>query len=160
LLNVAPFDVPDRVKSLLSEVQQLKKQVAELDAAGVLSADSLIERGEEIDGVHVIVADTPGANVNLMRQLIDQIRKKSDKAAVLLAAVQASSKVTVVAGLSRDVVEMGGHAGNWVKATAAAMGGGGGGRPDMAQAGGKSPEKLPEALETARTTIRSMLQQN
>ena len=158
LLNVAPLDVPERVTALLSEVQQLKQQVAELNAGGVLSADALIERSETVGDVCVIVCEAPGANANLMRQLIDQIRKKTDKAAVLLASTQSSSKVTVVAGLSREVIELGGNAGNWAKQTAAVMGGGGGGRADMAQAGGKSPDKLPAALQEARRVIDAVLQ--
>ncbi|MFW6172077.1 MAG: alanine--tRNA ligase, partial [Planctomycetota bacterium] len=157
LLNVAPFDVPERVAALLDEVQQREQRVAELDEAGALSADNLIERGERMDGIRVVICEIPGGNANLMRQLIDQIRKKTEKAAVLLAAVK-NSKVTLVAGLSREVIDRGGDAGNWVKQTATVLGGGGGGRPDMAQAGGKSPEKLPDALQEARRSIRSMLQ--
>ncbi len=157
-LNVAPFEVPQRVASIVTEVEQLQQRVAEMEAAGVLSADALIECGEMLGDVCVVVCETPGANVSLMRQLIDQIRKKTGKAAVLLAAAQGPGKVTVVAGLSRDVVKLGGNAGDWVKRTAGIMGGGGGGRPDMAQAGGKSPEKLPAALEEARQAIRIVLQ--
>lgn len=157
LLNVAPFDVPQRVVALLEEVRDLEKQVRELDQAGALSADSLLERGEQMEDVSVVICEIPGGNANLMRQLIDQVRKKSDQSAVLLAAVQ-NSKVTLVAGLSQAVVDRGANAGNWVKQTATVLGGGGGGRPDMAQAGGKSPEKLPEALQEARRVIGSMLQ--
>ena len=157
LLNVTPFDVPHRIASLLTEVAQLRERVAELNAAGVLSADALIERGEMMGAVRVVVCETPGANTSLMRQLIDQVRKKSDNAAVLLATVQGSDKVTLVAGLSRALVDQGASAGQWVKQTAAIVGGGGGGRPDMAQAGGKSPEKLPAALAEARRLIAEML---
>ena len=77
--------------------------------------------------------------------------------AVLLAASQGDSKVTLVAGVSRDLVDRGASAGHWVKQVAPVVGGGGGGRPDMAQAGGKSPEKLSEALDRAREVIQSML---
>ena len=63
----------------------------------------------------------------------------------------------LVAGSSRDLVEQGLDAVNWIRQTAIVVGGGGGGRPDMAQAGGKTPEKLPEALETARKTLEKML---
>ena len=123
----------------------------------MLSADALIERGEVVDGVHVVVCETPGANPNLMRQWIDQIRKKTDQAAIFLAAVQGEDKVLLVAGLSRTLVDRGLSAGNWVKDVAAVVGGGGGGRPDLAQAGGKQPEQLPAALEKARVLIREML---
>jgi alanyl-tRNA synthetase len=66
--------------------------------------------------------------------------------------------VQLVAGLSKDLIERGLHAGNWLKEVAPIVGGGGGGRPDLAQAGGKSPENIPAALEKAHATIRSKLQ--
>ena len=66
-------------------------------------------------------------------------------------------KVLLVGGLSRDLVERGLKAGDWVGAAASAVGGGGGGRPDMAQAGGKDPSKLPAALEAARESMRQQL---
>jgi alanyl-tRNA synthetase len=158
LLNVAPLDVPARVASLRKEVEQLREQVAELSAAGVLSADSLIERGVTMGNVLVVVCETPGANTNLMRQLIDQIRKKSPQAAVLLASAQGADKVTVVAGLTRAVTDLGADAGRWVRQVAAVLGGGGGGRADMAQAGGRFPDKLPEALAEAERIIRNVLE--
>ncbi len=157
LLNVAPFDVPQRVAALLEEVEQLKSRVVELTAAGILSADALIQRGVLEGDVCVVICETPGANPNLMRQLIDQVRKKVDRAAVLLASSPAPDKVTLVAGLSRSLVDAGASAGTWVKETAAIVGGGGGGRADMAQAGGKFPEKLPAALLEARRVIADML---
>jgi alanyl-tRNA synthetase len=157
ILNVASMDVPDRTQALLAEVEQLKTRVAELNRSGLLSADALIERGEVVDGVHVVVCETPGANPNLMRQWIDQIRKKTDQAAIFLAAVQGKDKVLLVAGLSRTLIDRGLSAGSWVKEVAVIVGGGGGGRPDLAQAGGKLPEQLPAALEKARVLIREML---
>lgn len=77
--------------------------------------------------------------------------------AVLLAGRQEEGKVLLVAGLSKELVKKGLDAVKWVKSAAAIVGGGGGGRPDMAQAGGKDAEKLPEALETARTTVQQLL---
>ncbi|MHB0955244.1 MAG: alanine--tRNA ligase [Pirellulaceae bacterium] len=157
LLNVAPMDVPERTAALLTEVAQLQARVAELSRGGLLSADALIERGELLGEVRVVVCETPGANPNLMRQWIDQIRKKTEQAAVLFAATQGEDRVLLVAGLSRGLVERGLSAGDWVKEVAAVVGGGGGGRADLAQAGGKHPEHIPRALEKARTTIHQML---
>jgi alanyl-tRNA synthetase len=157
ILNVAAMDVPTRTEALLAEVEQLKARVAELSRSGLLSATALIERAEVIDGVHVVVCETPGANPNLMRQWIDQVRKKTDQAAIFLAAVQGEEKVLLVAGLSRVLVERGLSAGEWVKQIAPLVGGGGGGRADLAQAGGKQPEQLPAALDRAKTLIREML---
>ena len=104
-----------------------------------------------------IVRETPGANSNLMRQLIDQIRKQIGSSAVFLATAEGDNKVTLVAGLSRDLVERGLSAGNWVKEVAPVVGGGGGGKPDLAQAGGKDPAKLAAALTAARQVLDKML---
>jgi alanyl-tRNA synthetase len=157
MLNVAAFDVPKRLASLLAEKQDLERQLEQLAEAGDLSAESLLEKAETIGETQVVVVELPGANPNLMRQLIDQLRKKGDSTAILLAAVTGETKVLLVAGVSRDLVERGCSAGDWVRRVAPVVGGGGGGKPDMAQAGGKLPDKLPEALELARTSIREML---
>jgi alanyl-tRNA synthetase len=93
----------------------------------------------------------------MLRQLIDQIRKKTSPSAVFLATTEGDSKVVLVAGVSRDLVDKGVSAGNWVRDVAPVVGGGGGGKPDLAQAGGKQPEKLPEALNKAREVARAML---
>ena len=76
---------------------------------------------------------------------------------MLLATAEGDDKVTLVAGVSRDLVEKGVSAGNWVRDVAPVVGGGGGGKPDLAQAGGKQPAKLPEALAKAREVARTML---
>ena len=156
-LNVAISDVNERLDALLGDRGRLVKELKAATAGGKLSADELIAAGERVGNACLIVAETPGANPNVMRGWIDQIRKKMDSStAVLLAAVQ-GEKVLLVGGLSRDLVERGLKAGDWVGAAASAVGGGGGGRPDMAQAGGKDPSKLPAALEAARESMRQQL---
>ena len=156
-LNVAPFDVAERVQAMLADAETLREQINKLADSGDLSADSLLEKAEQVVGATVIIAETPGANPNIMRQIIDQLRKKVSPVAVLLAAPQGDSKVIVVAGLSRDLVDRGASAGKWVGDVAKVMGGGGGGKPDMAQAGGKHPEKLAEALQVALQTIQDQV---
>ncbi len=157
LINVAPFDLPVRVSGMLAEVEELKRQLANRAASGGLSADSLLQAAETIAGATVIVAEAPGANANLLRQLIDQIRKKTTTSAVFLATTEGADKVVLVAGVSRDLVAKGISAGNWVRDVAPIVVGGGGGKPDLAQAGGKQPEQLPAALLKAKEVIRTML---
>jgi alanyl-tRNA synthetase len=157
LLNVGAFDVPERIAAQLEEIRRLEEQLSQLKKSGALSADSLLEKAEVIAGVKVIAAETPGANSNLMRQWIDQLRKKTGPIAVLLAAREGDAKVLLVAGVSRELVDRGLSAGNWVKAVAQVVDGSGGGKPDMAQAGGKSPEKLPAALEKAKEEMKTSL---
>ena len=80
------------------------------------------------------------------RVLIDGLRRKVENGLAVLLISVSDGKVQLVAGLSRDLIERGLHAGNWLKQVAPVVGGGGGGRPDLAQAGGKNPEKIPDAL--------------
>ena len=84
-----------------------------------------------------------------MRQLIDVLRRKQETGLAVLLAAAADGKVQLVAGLSKDLIERGLHAGNWLKEVAPIVGGGGGGRPDLAQAGGKSPDQIDAALKRA-----------
>jgi alanyl-tRNA synthetase len=156
-LSVAMLSVPQRIEALKAEIAGLEKQLAERSAAGPLSGDRLLESAEQVGGVTVVVTEVPGIEANLMRQLIDQVRGKTTSSAVLLASRQGEDKVTLVAGISKDLQAKKLSAGEWIRPVAAAVGGGGGGRPDMAQAGGKEPAKLPEALQIAKETIRKML---
>jgi len=157
LLRIPPADVPARVESLLGEVRQLKKQLAAGPRAEGLSIDRLLAHATETAGTRIVVAEVPAGTPPMMRGLIDQLRRKAAPVAVMLAARQDEGKVLLIAGLSRDLVEGGLDAVQWVRAAAAKVHGGGGGRPDMAQAGGKDADKLPDALETARTSIQDML---
>jgi alanyl-tRNA synthetase len=157
-LNVSPFDVPARLAAMLLEVDLLKGQLASRASSGDLSAEALLAKAESIGGATVVVAEAPSANANLMRQLIDQIRKKTAPSAIFLATTEGEGKVVLVAGVSRDLVEKGVSAGNWVRDVAPVVGGGGGGKPDLAEAGGKQPDKLPDALTKARDVARAMLE--
>jgi alanyl-tRNA synthetase len=156
-LSVALLGVVERVEAMLAEVASLGERLAQRESAGPLSADALLEKARDASGVKVVVADVPGVEPNLMRQLIDQIRQKAPLSAVLLATKQGDDKVTLVAGVSKQLQERGVSAGQWIGPVAKAVGGGGGGRPDLAQAGGKEPAKLPEALKVAEKTIAELL---
>ena len=156
-LNVSLFDVPARAVALKAEAEDIRHQIDQREQAGGLSSKDLLKDADEVNGSKVVVANVEGADANLMRRLIDQLRKTAGPCAVMLATRQGDEKVLLVAGISRELVARGANAGNWVRATAKLVGGGGGGKPDMAQAGGRYPEKLPEALRQARTFIREML---
>ncbi|HYO23984.1 MAG TPA: alanine--tRNA ligase, partial [Lacipirellulaceae bacterium] len=157
LLSVAPLSVVQRLEAMQTEAAALEARLAERDAAGPVSADSLLQQATEHGGVTLVLAELPGVEPNLMRQLIDQIRQKQPLSAVLLATRQGDDKVTLVAGVSKQLQDRGVSAGKWIGPVAKAVGGGGGGRPDLAQAGGKEPAKLPEALGVARQTIEEMI---
>ena len=140
-LRITPDEVPDRVEAMAKELRQAKK----LSAAGAKSegvgVDALLAGAKKLGGVNVVVAEVAGGP-QVLRQLIDQLRRKAAPIAVMLGARQDEGKVMLVAGLSRELVDRGLDAVAWVRAAAALVGGSGGGRSDMAQAGGKTPEKL------------------
>jgi len=157
-LNVAPQEILTRLEALLEEQSKLKEQAQRLASTGDVSASSLMQHAVTVGDASVIVAETSGATANLMRQWIDQIRQQSSQpVAILLASREGDDKVLLVAGISRALVERGLSAGTWISRVAPVLGGGGGGKPDLAQAGGKHPHKLPEAIETAKATMRQML---
>jgi alanyl-tRNA synthetase len=155
-LKVPVGEVPARVAALAKEVRDLKKQLSGGARSGAVSADQLIASAVEVGKTRLVVSDIPGAGADELRLLIDQVRKKTGSAAILLTS-HGEGKVVLVAGISRDLQDRGLNAGEWIKTTAAAVGGSGGGRPDMAQAGGKDPEKLPAALDQARKTMQEKL---
>jgi alanyl-tRNA synthetase len=156
LLKAPAEDVPQRVAALVKEVRELKRQLSAGSKAGVMSVDELLGQARELAGTKVIVAEVPGGSADDLRHLIDQLRQKASSVAALLGSRE-EGKVLLVAGISRDLEAKGVHAGNWIRETAKIVGGSGGGKPGMAQAGGKDPEKLPQALEAARREINAKL---
>jgi alanyl-tRNA synthetase len=149
-------EVPDRVAALAKEVRELKKQLAAGARQGAVSTEQLLEAATDLAGVKVVVAEVPGANSGVLREHIDQLRRKASPIAVLLASTE-EGKVTLIAGISRELQQQGLDASKWIGPAAQIVGGRGGGKPDMAQAGGKEVDKLPEALEQARLVIRDLL---
>ncbi len=159
VLKVPGGEVPARVETLVKEVRRLKKKLAAEPVGEGISAERLLSRATRLGDVQVVVAEVPGANANALRGLIDQLRRQAAPVAVMLGTRQEEGKAMLVAGLSRDLVAQGGDAVKWVRAAAARIQGGGGGRPDMAQAGGKNAEQMPQALQTARQAVAQMLGQ-
>ena len=94
-------------------------------------------------------------DMNALRQMVDEFKQQLTSGIILLA-IENGEKVQLAGSVSEDLVKKGYHAGNMVKQAASICGGGGGGRPDMAQAGGKNPEKINEALESAKDYIKNV----
>jgi alanyl-tRNA synthetase len=134
---------------MLAEVQTLNDQLEKLRVAGKVDADELISSAELVGDMRIIAKVLPGANRGLMVQLIDQVRKKFNPVAVLFATSPGEGEVLLSAGISRDLVDQGFNAGEWIGAVASVVGGKGGGKPDLAQAGGKNPEKIDDAMVAA-----------
>jgi len=134
-----------------------KKATAKAQRGAVEAvADLLASQAVDVAGVTVLVAEVPQGNADALRSGIDYVRNKKSSSAVLLATVD-DGKVTLVAGMSKDLVERGIKAGDLIKEICPLVGGKGGGRPDMAQGGGTDPKGLPQALERATEWIAGKL---
>jgi len=159
LLRVPTAQVGERVSGLLEEVKTLKKQATQrrAETGSRTSADDLLASAKKIGGATVVIQAVENLSADEMRQLIDVLRRKQETGLAILLAAAADGKVQLVAGLSKDLIEQGLHAGNWLKEVAPIVGGGGGGRPDLAQAGGKSPQQIPAALEHALKVIQERI---
>jgi alanyl-tRNA synthetase len=117
-------------------------------------ADNLLQQAIDAAGAKIIVADIPDATNEQVLGIIDSLRKRLTSYGILLATAT-DGKVNFVSVVSDDVITKGLKAGDWVKEAAKVTGGGGGGRPNMAQAGGKDPAKLPDALTAARAFVQN-----
>ncbi|WP_144557144.1 alanine--tRNA ligase [Bacillus pumilus] len=150
-------DVPKRIASLQADLKEVQREneslLAKLSQA---EAGSILEKVTEIGGVKVLTEKVNAKDMNHLRTMVDDLKAKLGSAVIVLGAIQ-NGKVNISAGVTKDVIEKGLHAGKLVKQAAEICGGGGGGRPDMAQAGGKQPEKLEEALATVEESVKSVL---
>ena len=154
-LNVKVDSVASRIQSMLADIEKLKKQIADMDSVEKVDADGLIAGAQKSGNVQVIVQQLHSSNPNIMRSLIDQVRKKTGPVAIFLATALSEEKVVMVAGISNELADKGLSAGKWVSEVAPVVGGKGGGHADLAQAGGKQPEKIKEALVAASDFIKA-----
>ncbi len=140
----------EQIKALQSENESLKSKAAK-EALG-----DVMDQVTEVGGVKLLAASVPGVDMNGLRELGDQLKEKLGEGVVVLAS-EADGKVSLVAMATDGAMAKGAHAGNLIKAIAGKVGGGGGGRPNMAQAGGKNPAGIPEAVAEAKTALLAQL---
>jgi alanyl-tRNA synthetase len=155
-LKANPKDVLQRIDALLGEVKQLQRENESLSAKlGNIEAANLVSQVKEVDGIKVLAAKVQATDMNNLRNMADDLKKKIGSAVIVLGSVN-EGKVNLIAGVTNDLIEKGFHAGKLVKEVASRCGGGGGGRADMAQAGGKDPQKLDAALQFVEEWVKSV----
>ncbi len=149
-------DVPARVDAVLAEAKELQRENESLTAKlSNIEAGNLVSKVKEVNGVNVLVAKVPATDMNNLRSMADDLKQKLDPVILVLGSAQ-GDKVNLIAGVTKDYIDKGYHAGKLIKEIATRCGGGGGGRPDMAQAGGKDPAKLDTALDFVEEWVRSL----
>ncbi|UAT29647.1 alanine--tRNA ligase [Bacillus badius] len=155
-LKANPKDILAKVESLQAEIKELQRENESLSQKlSNIEAGSLLDRVQEANEVKFLAARVQATDMNNLRSMTDELKQKLSSGIIVLAA-STGDKVNIVAAVTKDLVEKGYHAGKLVKEVATRCGGGGGGRPDMAQAGGKDPEKIEEALNFVEDWIKSV----
>ena len=157
VLKATPDNLAEKIahltaenKALHSEVESLKSKLSQ-DAMG-----DVMDQVQEIKGVKLLAAEVDGVDMNGLRDLGDQLKEKLGEGVVVLASGN-DGKVSLMVTATDAAMKQGAHAGNLVKAIAGLVGGGGGGRPNMAQAGGKNPAGIQEALKKAAEALEGQL---
>jgi alanyl-tRNA synthetase len=151
-----PRDLVGRVEGLLEEIRNLQRENDSLSTKlGNIEAGNLVDRVQNINGVNVLAAKVNATDMNNLRAMVDDLKQKLESAVIVLASPQ-GEKVNIIAGVTKDLIAKGHHAGKLVKEVATICGGGGGGRPDMAQAGGKDASQIEKALGTVEEWVKSV----
>jgi alanyl-tRNA synthetase len=159
-LRTRPQDAPQALATLMQDRKRLEKELKQGGAAGGGAAgvdvQTLADGAGEADGARVLAARLEDLDTKALLEVLDRLKGRLPGAAILLGSA-ADGRVHLVASVASELVERGVKAGAIVKAAAAVVGGGGGGRDTLAQAGGRDPERLDEAIETGRAAIEAAL---
>ena len=156
-LESSPFELLSKTTLLENRLKEFDKELELLRAQGAQAEFSKrLQSIQEVAGVPVLSAIIPNADADALRNLTDQFRQQHPSGVVVLGTVS-HNKPMLIAAVTPDLIARGIKAGDLIKRAAAVVGGGGGGRPDMAQAGGKDPDKLSEALDQVSAFIRENL---
>ena len=141
-----PADLQTKIESMMEEIKALHSENEKLKSKLAKEAmGDVMDQVQDVKGVKVLAVRADGVDMNGLRNLGDQLKEKLGEGVVVIASVL-DGKVNLMAAVTDEAQKKGAHAGNLIKAIAGLVGGGGGGRPNMAQAGGKKPEGVADAL--------------
>ena len=157
MLKASPDKLVEKAKHLMEEMKALQSENESLkNKAAKEALGDVMDKVVEIGGVKVLSVEIPDTDGNELRNLGDELKNKLGEGLIFLASAK-DGKVNLVAMATDGAVKAGVHAGNLIKAVAPIVGGGGGGRPNMAQAGGKLPDKIGQAVEAVKDEVKKQL---
>ncbi|SFG64098.1 alanyl-tRNA synthetase [Lachnospiraceae bacterium C7] len=157
LLKATNSNLLERIQHLLEENKALSSEVESLKSKAARdSLGDVMNQVVEVSGVKLLATSVENVDMNGLRDLGDQLKAKIGEGVVIIASDN-DGKVNLIAMATDTAIKAGAHAGNLIKAIASKVGGGGGGRPNMAQAGGKNPAGIPDALKEAKVALESMV---
>ena len=157
VVKSTPANLVDRLEHLMAELKALQSENESLKSKAAKDAlGDVMDQVVEVTGVKLLATSVDGVDMNGLRDLGDQLKEKLGDGVVVIAS-SCDGKVNLIAMATDNAMAAGAHAGNLIKAIASKVGGGGGGRPNMAQAGGKNPAGIPDAIAEAKTALEGML---
>ena len=157
IIKASPDKLVEKAKHLMEEMKALQSENESLkNKAAKEALGDVMDKVVEIGGVKVLSVEIPETDGNELRTLGDELKNKLGEGLIFLASAK-DGKVNLVAMATDGAVKAGVHAGNLIKTVAPIVGGGGGGRPNMAQAGGKLPDKIGQAVETVKDEVKTQL---
>ncbi len=155
--KTSPASLSDKIAQMQEEIKALKSENESLKSKAAKDAmGDVMDAVEEVCGVKLLATSVPGVDMNGLRDLGDDLKNKLGEGVIVLAS-DCDGKVNLVVMATESALSKGAHAGNLIKAIAPKVGGGGGGRPNMAQAGGKNPAGIADALTEAKAVLTSQL---
>ncbi|MCI9611297.1 MAG: alanine--tRNA ligase [Eubacterium sp.] len=157
IVKATPGNIIEKLEHIMAELRALAGENEALKSKAAKEAlGDVMNQVQEIGGIKFLGVKVSGVDMNGLRDLGDQLKAKLKEGVILLAS-DANGKVNLAAMATDGAMAAGAHAGNLIKAAAGKVGGGGGGRANMAQAGGKNPAGIDEALKEAAAALEAML---
>ena len=151
--KATPANLTEKIEHMLAEMKALQSEIESLKSKAAKEAlGDVMDQVTEVNGVKLLATAVDGVDMNGLRDLGDQLKEKLGEGVVVIAS-SANDKVNLIAMATDEAQKRGAHAGNLIKGIAALVGGGGGGRPNMAQAGGKNPAGIPDAIAKAKEVL-------
>ncbi len=160
-LKTGQADLLGRAEGVMNELRDQRHEIESLKSKLAKSSlGNVLEDAEEVDGIKVVTQLLDdGVDMNTMREIGDNLKAKLPNSLIVLAS-KAGEKVNLISMTSKEAIEKGAHAGKVISEVAKELGGGGGGRPDSAQAGGRLPEKVEEALKNVRSILEKHIKKD
>jgi len=150
-------DLPERITAMQEELKTLRKELTQVQSASASEEiDEIVANAPTVGDSKIIAHQIPPMDKNAVREFMDKLRGKAKSAAILIAR-ESDGKVALNAAVTKDLLDKGLSASDCVKAAAKVVGGGGGGRPDMAEAGGRFPDKIEDALKAGMEYYQSKM---
>ena len=157
VVKSTPANLKDRLEHLMAEMKALQSENESLKSKAAKDAlGDVMDQVVDVNGIKLLATSVDGVDMNGLRDLGDSLKEKLGEGVIVLASSN-EGKVNLVAMATDAAIKSGAHAGNLIKAIASKVGGGGGGRPNMAQAGGKNPAGIPDAIASVKDALSGMI---